>query len=84
MTTPAPQRRIGRPRKVVTDAVRAEQILEDLRALEHHIRESSDRRKQLMLEAAGLGVTVTKIGEATGTSPATVSQRLRSARTSST
>lgn len=80
MTTPAPRRRTGRPRKVVTDPERAELLLEELRVLEHQIREAVQRRQQVMIEANDLGVTVAKLGEAIGTSPATVSQWVRDGR----
>ncbi|WP_022904500.1 helix-turn-helix domain-containing protein [Curtobacterium sp. B8] len=80
MTTPTPPRRIGKPRRTVTDEARAEQLLEELRQAEVLIREATARRRELALEAHTIGLTTTKIGEAVGVSQTAVSKWVRAAR----
>lgn len=72
-------RRPGKPRRVVTDQVRAEQLLDELRAVEVALREASERRVQLAVEAHGIGLTTTKIAEAVGVSQPAVSNWVRAA-----
>lgn len=80
MTTPLPARRSRRPQKVVTDEVRAAELLEELRATESDMRRTSERRLQLVVEAANIGLTTRTIGDAVGASPMAVSRWVRAAR----
>lgn len=80
MTTYLPPRRSSKPRKVVSDEKRAAVLLEELRIAELQIRELSERRLSLMLEASDIGLTTAKIGEAVGASQTAVSKWVRSAR----
>jgi DNA-directed RNA polymerase specialized sigma24 family protein len=80
MATPTPPKRIGRPRKHVTDEVRAEAILDELRQVETTIRESTARRRELAVEAHDLGLTTTKIGDAVGVSQTAVWKWVKSGR----
>lgn len=80
MTTPTPPRRAGKPRKIVTDAARAETLLEEMRQVETLIRESLLRRRDLAVEASQIGLTTTKIAEAVGVSQPAVSNWVRAAR----
>jgi len=80
MTTPTPPRRVGKPRKVVSDEARAEELLEELRQAEMTLRETTTLRMQLALQAHDIGLTTTKIGEAVGVSQTAVSKWVRAAR----
>jgi transposase-like protein len=80
MTESLPVRRVGKPRKVVTDETRAAELLEELRVAELQIRESTERRLRLMLEANEIGLTTARIGEAIGASQTTVSKWIRTGR----
>jgi DNA-directed RNA polymerase specialized sigma24 family protein len=70
----------GRPRKRVVDPDRASRVLAALR--DEHIAqiEGAERRRQLALEAAELGVTTSNIAEAIGSKQTTVSLWVRRAR----
>lgn len=80
MTTPLPPRRASKPRKVVSDAARAAEILDELRRAELDIREATERRLRLAIEASEIGLTTAKIGEAVGASQTAASKWIRSAR----
>jgi len=80
MTTLPPARRTRKPRKVVSDDVRAAELLEELRLIERTIKDLNERRLQVMLEASEIGLTTTKIGEAIGASQTAVSKWVRVAR----
>ncbi|MBN9632069.1 MAG: sigma-70 family RNA polymerase sigma factor [Actinobacteria bacterium] len=80
MTTPVPPRRTRKPRKIVSDPARADEILESLRAAEFQIRELTERRRELIVEASDIGLTIAKISEAVGASQASVSSWVRTAR----
>lgn len=77
MTTPLPPIRRRKPRKVVSDEKRAAELLDELREAELTIRELSERRLQIMLEASEIGLTTTKIGESIGASQTAVSKWVR-------
>lgn len=79
MSTPLPPRRTRRPRKVVSDEARADELLEQLRETELEIRRSTERRLELMVEAASIGLTTRKIGDAVGASSTAVSRWVREA-----
>lgn len=64
----------------MSDEVRAAELLEELRVAELQIRELTERRLHLMLEASEIGLTTSKIGEAVGASQTAVSRWVRSAR----
>lgn len=80
MTSPVPARRTRKPRKIVSDPARADELLESLSAAELQIRELTERRLELVVEASEIGLTIAKISEAVGASQASVSNWLRSAR----
>lgn len=80
MTSPVPPRRTRKPRKVVSDQERADEILEALRAAEFQIRELTERRLDLIVEASEIGLTMVKISEAVGASQASVSNWVRARR----
>lgn len=80
MSTPAPKRRTRRPQKVVSDEVRAAALLEELREADSLIRDATERRMQLAMEASAIGLTTRKIGDAVGASPMAVSRWVRAAR----
>ncbi|WP_182045211.1 hypothetical protein [Curtobacterium sp. ME26] len=84
MTTPLPSRRKSSPRKVVSDEARAAELLQELRDAELLIRETTERRLQLMVEASDIGLTTTKIGNAVGASAMAVSRWVRAARSHDT
>lgn len=70
----------GRPRRRISDPDEAARVLAELKQ-EHlaHIR-GAERRRQLALEAAELGVTASNIAEAIGSKQTTVSLWIRRAR----
>lgn len=80
MTKPLSSRRKTSPRKVVSDEARAAELLQELRDAELVIRETTERRLQLMVEASDIGLTTTKIGDAVGASAMAVSRWVRAAR----
>ncbi|MDD1385941.1 helix-turn-helix domain-containing protein [Curtobacterium poinsettiae] len=80
MTSPLPSRRRSSPRKLVTDEARAAELLDELRDAEILIRETTERRLQLMVEASEIGLTLTKIGDAVGASAMAVSRWVRDAK----
>lgn len=80
MTTPLPSRRTRRPQKVVSDEVRAAELLDELREAELLIRRTTERRRELMVEATDIGLTTRKIGDAVGASSTAVSKWVREAR----
>ena len=77
---PLPPRRARTPRKVVSNPVRAQEVMAALRESELELRRIEQERLKLILEASDLGVTSTKIGEAVGLSQTAVSKWLRNAR----
>jgi DNA-directed RNA polymerase specialized sigma24 family protein len=80
MTSPVPPRRTRKPRKIVSDQARADELLESLRAAELQIRELTERRLELVVEASEIGLTIAKISEAVGASQASVSNWVRTVR----
>lgn len=83
MSTPLPLSRKRRPQKVVTDEARAAELLEELREAELLIRRTVERRLELVVEAAEVGLTTRRIGEAIGASPTAISMWVREARADS-
>lgn len=83
MSAPLPLSRKRRPQKVVTDEARAAELLDELRETELLIRRSVERRLELVVEAADVGLTTRKIGEAVGASPTAISMWVREARAES-
>lgn len=67
MNAPSPRRSPGFPEKAVIDPERATAVLEELSELEIVLREATQRRQELVLEAVNLGVTTRKIAAAAGT-----------------
>lgn len=80
MNDPLPSRRKSSPRKIVSDEKRASELLQELREAEVLIRQTTERRSRLMVEAADVGLTTTKIGDAVGASAMAVSRWVRAAR----
>lgn len=80
MNATPPRRPVGKPPKVVTDEVRAAEIVEEMRRAGEEIQNAIDHRLRLALEANELGLTTTKMGEALGFSPAAVAKWVRTAR----
>ncbi|MFF9564347.1 helix-turn-helix domain-containing protein [Leifsonia sp. NPDC014704] len=80
MIEPLPPRPSRKPRKIVSDETRAQELLEQLQRAELDIREATERRAKLALAANEIGVTTTKIGEAVGVSHAAASKWIRAAR----
>ncbi|WP_167046691.1 hypothetical protein [Salinibacterium sp. ZJ454] len=64
----------------MSDEARAAELLEELRMAELQIRELTERRLHLALEANEIGLTTTKIGEGVGVSQTAVSKWVRAAR----
>ncbi|MFT4213364.1 MAG: hypothetical protein QM622_01105 [Microbacterium sp.] len=64
----------------MSDEARAAELLEELREAELQIRRTTERRLELMVEAAEVGLTTRKIGDAVGASSTAVSKWVREAR----
>ena len=80
MSTPPRRRPVGKPPKVVTDPLRAEELSVEMRRAEIALRETSARRVHLALEAYEVGMTIEAIGSLLGVSHTAVSKWVRAAR----
>lgn len=78
MSDVSPPRRMGKPRRRVSDEARAVELLAEIGAAEFQIREATARRQELAREAHDIGLTMARIGEAAGVSHMAVSKWLRS------
>jgi len=80
VTTPTPERRPGRPPKRVRDDARAATLLTAMRDAERVLRETSEERVRLALEAYDTGLTLNAIAEALGVSHVAVGNWIRAAK----
>lgn len=80
MSTSTTGRRIGRPPKVVKDQARADALLDAMRTAERVLRETTEERVRLALEAYEEGLTLDAIGEALGVSNVAVGKWVRAAK----
>lgn len=79
MSTPSPDRRIGRPPKPVTDQPRADTLLRAMKRTEQQFRETHEERIRLARQAYETGLTMEAIATALGVSDRTVSNWIRAA-----
>lgn len=84
MSTSTPGRRIGRPPKLVKDQARADALLDSMRTAERVLRETTEERVRLALEAYEEGLTLDAIGEALGVSDRAVGKWIRAAKEQTT
>lgn len=80
MSTSMSGRRIGRPPKLVKDQARADALLDAMRTAEQVLRETTEERIRLALEAYEEGLTLDAIGEALGVSNVAVGKWVRAAK----
>jgi response regulator of citrate/malate metabolism len=75
---------MGRPPKLVKDQARAEALLDAMRTAERVLRETTEERVRLALEAYDEGLTLDAIGEALGVSNVAVGRWVRAANNQET